>query len=330
MNHAVQLCQVAVSKCEVTVSIIHKNKYFCKIESLRKRNKRVLFDYFYLYRRNKHKQKCMITFTVDGDDRFLKMHLVNEIRNYFNYLIRNTRNNEIKYFSNIELGRDFSNPHLHIQLFYDNPAQILGIYDKVVEKFGLDPARCVISEPETESDYSYVVKEYMDYSTQTLIDTDEARREYRNALGSNLRFVSQSSGMYSKEVYKRLFRRGIDREAVDDLAGDVIDLEGNIISDVFFMAVVRVLVQVLNKRVSHAPDCYFWRVSWWYELEFFEWWVFGMPDCAIFEEQNQIKEISMFRFLKKTMIVARPPPEWWAVLGSNQRPPRYERGALTN
>lgn len=271
------------------MSIIHKNKYFCKIEALKKRNNRVLFDYFYLYRRNKHKQKCMITFTVNGDDRFLKMHLVNEIRNYFNYLIRNTRNDEIKYFSNIELGQDFSNPHLHVQLFHNNPGQILGIYDKVVEKFGLDSTRCVISEPDTESDYSYVVKDYLDYSTKHLLELDEARREYRHALGSNLRFVSQSSGMYPKNVYRRLFRLGIDCDAVDDLVGDVLDIDGNIVSDVFVMAVMRVLVQVLNKRVSRVPVGGLLDGFGWYELCFFEWWVFGMPDCSLFHADIHIK-----------------------------------------
>jgi len=71
--------------------------------------------------------------------------MINDIRNYFNRLVKNTKNDNIKFFSNIELGTKSKNPHLHIQVWHDNQKQIDKIYNKVIERFGLFSEFCKLT-----------------------------------------------------------------------------------------------------------------------------------------------------------------------------------------
>ncbi len=134
--------------------------------SIKKRNAAHRFDYYHLANEYKHLEKSLITFTYQDTDKFTKLFMVNEIRNYFNKLIRNTKNDTIKFYSNIELGSDLDNPHLHVQVWHDNQKQIDKIYKKVLDKFGLFSEYCKITLPTSNKElYDYVIKDYSKYLT---------------------------------------------------------------------------------------------------------------------------------------------------------------------
>lgn len=206
------------------------------------------------------------------------MQVVNEMRNYFNKLVRDTKNPGIKYFSNIELGESFNNPHLHIQLFFNDEKQIRKIYNKVISKFGLfsDFCHMVVSGTECEI-FNYVVKDYSkNMSSEEILQLDDAKRMYRGVLGKNLRFSSHSKGEHTKLIYKRLYTKGIKRENVDWLLNNcVIDTMGNIVDNRVILMVLRVLVQILNKskiKANYSHSVHFMSIV----LAFmFLYWVYG-------------------------------------------------------
>ena len=200
------------------------------------------------------------------------------MRNYFNKLVRDTKNPDIKYFSNIELGKNFDNPHLHIQLFFYDEEQIEKIYKKVIAKFGLFSDYCdmVVSGSECEI-FNYVVKDYSkNINAADLLELDDQKRMFRGVLGKNLRFSSHSKGEHTKLIYKRLYARGIRRDNVDYLLNNcIIDTMGNIVDNRVILMVLRVLVQIVNKskiKANYGHSVHFMSIV----LAFvFLYWVYG-------------------------------------------------------
>jgi len=88
----------------------------------------------------------MFTFTSSKGGTYTKLRLINEIKTYVTYLIANSKA-EIYFFSNIEIGHSFTNPHIHTQLWCNDLNALRAIYDKVISKFGLNKKRCKLSEP---------------------------------------------------------------------------------------------------------------------------------------------------------------------------------------
>lgn len=211
-------------------------------------------------------------------DRFSKLSMINDIRNYFNKLIRNTKNDTIKYFSNIELGSDLDNPHLHIQVWHDNQKQIDKIYEKVIDRFGLFIDYCKVSYPSTYKEvYNYVIKDYSkDLSDDEIMRLHDAKSAYRGILDKNIRFSSHSKGTYTKSVYKSLYcKYGIKKDNVDYLIDNsTIDIEGNIIDDrVIKMLFLLFLCVIKNK--SKKIDCFECGLHEVRLTMLFEWWVYG-------------------------------------------------------
>jgi len=193
----------------------------------------------------------MITFTYQDDDKYFKMQVMNEIKNYLSKLISNTKSDTLKFFSNIELGDDYSNPHVHAQIFYDNYSQIIKIRNKVIEKFGLFSEFCEITMPEhKEAVYSYIIKDYDKcIADDKLLLLDTVRRDYRGMLKKKIRFTSMSKEKYTKLTYKKAYSHGIKKEFVDGLLDDfIINKEIEIIDNrVIHILILLILTQIRIK-----------------------------------------------------------------------------------
>jgi hypothetical protein len=161
----------------------------------------------------------MITFTHLETDPYKKMEIMIKIKNYISSLIRNTRTDNIAFFSNIELGKDYLSPHIHCQFFYTDYNQLIKIRDKVFYKFGLFSEFSHTTIPTCKDVvYNYCIKDYSKSKTDIeLLYLDEFKRMYRAKLGKNIRFMSMSKDKYTKAIYRKAYSKGIKRENVDFL-----------------------------------------------------------------------------------------------------------------
>jgi len=188
------------------------------IRSYRKKNRAVRHEYLTLATKYGELSKSMFTFTVGGRGTYQKLRLINEIKSYVTYLIANS-NAEIYFFSNIELGHSFTNPHLHTQLWCDDKEAVRAIYEKIITKFGLDIKRCKLSEPQQHHHfYSYVLKDYAESLTdEQVYKLESIKKKYRKQLGLKLRFYSRSKSKYSQKAYRYFYRAfGVLRGLADD------------------------------------------------------------------------------------------------------------------
>lgn len=161
----------------------------------------------------------MMSFTYRDDDKYFKMDIINRIKNNLSLLIRNTKS-DLKYYSSIELGEHFDNPHIHIQFFYNDLNQILAIRDKVISEYGLFSEYCEITTPKCLNvRYDYIMKDYKhkNLSDEYLLTLDDVKRDYRLNLQKNLRFSSFSKEKYTKKIYKSAYSKGILKGCVDYL-----------------------------------------------------------------------------------------------------------------
>jgi len=215
-------------------------------------------------------------------DKFTKLYMINDIRNYFMRLVKNTKNDNIKFFTNIELGEDKDNPHLHIQVWHDNQEQINRIYDKVISKFGLFSEFCHVTLPKEPKDiYDYVIKDYSkDKSDDELLALDDIKRVYRGVLEKKIRFSSHSKGKYTKAIYKSLYAKFDLKKDIVDLMLDnsIIDIKGNVNSRVIkFVYLVLEIMQLLRQYITSSKEieCYQCECVEFYKLFEFQYWIFG-------------------------------------------------------
>ena len=204
--------------------------------------------------------------------------MINDIRNYFNRLVKNTKNDNIKFFSNIELGIKKDNPHLHIQVWHENQKQIDKIYNKIIERFGLFSEYCKLTEQKNDKKiFEYVIKDYSkNMNNDDLLALDDSKRVFRGVLEKKIRFSSHSKSKYTKAIYKSLYAsNSIAKDDVDYLLdNNVIDINGNIIDKklIDFLFIL-LLSQIYNK--SESIECF---DCWFKEYQFlilFEWWTYG-------------------------------------------------------
>lgn len=206
--------------------------------------------------------------------------MINHIRNYFNRLVKNTRNDNIKFFSNIELGTDKDKPHLHIQVWHDNQKQMNKIYDKVISRFGLFSEYCKLTMPEDDTEiYDYVIKDYRKgMSDDELLSLYDAKRTYRGVLDKKIRFSSHSKSKYTKAIYKSLYSKfDLKKDTVDlMLDNNIIDIRGNVNSSVIYALYILFYASFNtsnNKRES--IDCFHCNLVEFLYLTYFEYWIFG-------------------------------------------------------
>jgi len=285
------------SKTCTNVKFVASNEHDALIQ-YRKKNAQKRFDYYDLAHNNSHKQKMLITFTYSDENALFKMQVINDMRNHFNKLIRNLRNDNIKFFSNIELGENFDNPHVHIQLWFDDDADkfdISRVYDKVVAKYGLMSSRCVVSLDERETDmFHYVVKDYRkDIGDSELIELNSWKSFYRKELGKSIRFTSHSKGEHSKGLYKRAYGLGIKKYDLDWLIErGFVSVELVVCDELLALCCVErcfgsFLRQVYNKWIAIEFTSYV--LSFEAHIDF-EYWVFGFIDRLLsISQQNLIQ-----------------------------------------
>lgn len=189
------------------------------MRSYRKKNSAIRHEYYSLCDKYSDLSKCMLTFTARGKGRgvYTKLRLINEIKTYVTYLIANSKA-DIYFFSNIEIGGELSNPHLHTQLWFTDIEAVRAIYDKVIEKFGLVEKRCSLSIPQQNHQfYNYVIKDYSkDLNDNDLWNLEQTKKRMRKQLGFKLRFYSKSKSKYTKKAYRYFYRAfGILRGVAD-------------------------------------------------------------------------------------------------------------------
>lgn len=175
--------------------------------------------------------KVLLTFTVPTDikeksiknGRYTKLRKLIKIRAYIAKLLNNST--DIKYFMNIELGEHYSNPHLHIQLWFKNDSNNItssitqNIYDKTIKKFDLNKNRCYITEPTHAIPiYNYIIKDYAkDLTDKQIWDLETQKKRFRKIMDSKVRFYSKSKDSYCKSIYRKLwYGLGIAREKANE------------------------------------------------------------------------------------------------------------------
>ena len=218
-----------------------------------------MHDFYYLREKSiaSGLKPLLLTFTYKDDCHYFKMDIINDIKNYLSLLIRNTKS-DIKYYSNIELGDDFFNPHLHCQIYYSNYNQVMLIRDKIIERYGLFIEYCHITLPKcNDVKYDYAVKDYKIKDDKELLLLDDMKIHYRYKLHKSIRFCAFSKEKYSKKIYKKAYGCGILKGNVDYLIDNkVINESIEIIDNAFIyyfeMLVLSVLVQYKNKKQN---DC---------------------------------------------------------------------------
>ena len=195
-----------------------------QIEVYRKKNAAIRHEYYTLSSRHSSMEKCMLTFTASGKGRgvYTKLRLINELKKHLVHLI-NVSSFEIYHFTVIEMGHSFTNPHLHVQLWYDDFEAVQSIYDKVIERFSLNETRCSLSTPQRSHDfnYNYIIKDFAkDLTDDYLWNLEQTKKRMRKTLGTKLRFYSRSKSKYTQKMYRFFYRAfNVIREKADEFIG---------------------------------------------------------------------------------------------------------------
>lgn len=179
---------------------------------------------------NKYKdyEKCMMSFTVPNvviksqrgikNGRYSKMRVLVSIKKYLAKLLSRE---DIKYFMNIELGKAYSNPHLHVQVWYmsttlmsssenNTSANLSNISKKICTKYNLNQNRCPITYCDEDNNidvFHYVVKDYAkNLSDDEIWNLDVQKKRYRKQYGKVIRFYSKSCDKHTKWWYRFAYR----------------------------------------------------------------------------------------------------------------------------
>ena len=186
--------------------------------------------------------KKMLTFTVPSrikgktikKGRYTKLKDLLELRAYLSKQFNNTKL-DMKYFMVIELGKAYSNPHLHIQCWIKpmstasmssseeryakdeivmsdsgiTSSQLDLIKKKAIAKFDLQEERCATIEPTTDTKiYHYVIKDYAKgLSDKQIWDIETQKTRMRKQIGlDRLRWYSKSGDKYTQKLYRFTYR----------------------------------------------------------------------------------------------------------------------------
>lgn len=211
-----------------------KSKYsYTKAEKIiqyRKKHNAIRHEYFTMAQKYMGYTKVLLTFTVPTEvqdrtiknGRYTKLRKLIKIRAYIAKLLNNS--SDTKYFMNIELGKAYSNPHLHLQLWIkddiSNTSSITtNIHQKTITKFNLNKSRCHVTEAtHAVPIYDYVIKDYAkDLSDKDLWDLETQKKRFRKVMGSSVRFYSKSKDKYCKSIYRKLYYSlGVVRNKAND------------------------------------------------------------------------------------------------------------------
>ena len=181
------------------------------INSIRTKNNRVWSNYLYICDRNQDNDKALITFTSPKIEAYDKLEHIKHIKQHFSKLISNLKI-DIDKFAVVELGQNKNNPHVHIQLFYNNKdlEKIQRAYTKTLVKFNLHEKSCAFTKTDKTQThikyFSYILKEFAKkLSDNELMELDEARSKLRVKKNKNMQFISRSHNLLTRAVYKHLY-----------------------------------------------------------------------------------------------------------------------------
>lgn len=238
-------------------------KYYANLSKIqqigqyRKKNAAIRHEYYTLSSRHSSMEKAMFTFTVKGKGTYTKLRLINEVKTYITYLIANSKA-DIYFFSNIEIGHSFTNPHIHTQLWHNDFEAIQSIYDKVIKKFKLDAKRCQLSTPQHDNlnTYHYVIKDYATTLTDEQVwKLEQTKKKYRKQLGLKIRFYSKSKSKYSKKAYRYFYRTfGILRGVADKFMDWFFSIFFK--KERFFKSSISSFITIKNKGESFYVNCW--------------------------------------------------------------------------
>lgn len=172
-------------------------------KDVERKNNTAVAKYFALYAENADKAKCMITFTANK--KTIKANTI--IKDAFIEKVRSilTRKRyarcHFKYFVTLELGERYDNPHVHIQVFYDNILPVKEAYEYIIQKYGLESNNCDLSEAKkTEISFTYIIKNY--YSS----NFDEKLEEIKYTTYKNIAMYSCSQKSIPNYVIRSLYK----------------------------------------------------------------------------------------------------------------------------
>jgi len=195
----------------MNTTIIKQNrKKFIYVTDIFKRNTRILATYYSLYAENRAKKKALITLTAGDESVSTLKKYKAELFKKINSILRRKKykNQSVKYFSNIELGKDggrltqFFNPHLHIQFFFDNIKPIEEALTYLEQKYKL--SNCDITTPKKKDvNFDYVVKEYKRKNYHAGYELRKKQIYYKQALYSSSR--KSIPNYVIKYIYRQFF-----------------------------------------------------------------------------------------------------------------------------
>ena len=184
-----------------------------KLRQLKSKNNRDKSAYLHLDDVNRHRSRALVTFTVlSMVDKQLQLILIKEIKNHFIKLLRNSSIDVVHYCS-IELGKSLSNPHTHLQLYFEeeNIDKINKAFQKTLNYFSLDEKRCKLVQENKDfkmnSSFNYVIKEFDNclLSDSQILAIDKARSSMKKNEAKSIPFFSRSRLPYPHVLYKALF-----------------------------------------------------------------------------------------------------------------------------
>ena len=186
-----------------------------KLRQLKSKNNRTKSKYIQLCDINKGRKRSLVTFTVKKHSNpQSQLLLIKEIKSYFSKRLQNLKS-DVQYFNMIELGKNYNNPHLHSQLFFneEDTKRVEQAYDKTIEHFSLDNKRCKLVKESEEllhnSSFNYIIKEHnnLQLTNKEILKLDAARKKLRIGDSKYIQFfsMSRSRSKYPHPLYKALW-----------------------------------------------------------------------------------------------------------------------------
>lgn len=197
-----------------------------KLRQLKSKNKRTKSKYIQLSQNNIGRKRALVTFTVKKHINSQSQLLcIKKIKNYFSKRLQNLKA-DVQYFNIIELGKNYNNPHLHSQLFFneEDAKRVEQAYIKTIEHFSLNSKRCKLVKESEEvlhsSSYNYIIKEIdnLQLTNKEILDLDSAQKKLKQGTTKHLQFFSMSRSKYPHPLYRTLwFKYRLNYKAVNTL-----------------------------------------------------------------------------------------------------------------
>ncbi len=174
--------------------------------SRQRKNLTTVAIYNALFAENKHRQKALVSITLEDE----KLNSLFELRYELIYEIKKILarvkylGEKIAYFTNIEFGADKGaltkqfNPHIHFQFFYDNYEPIKQALYVIKEKFNFKNSDTQHANNK-DAYFGYIIKDYL------ASNFNEELESNKMALGMKKPFYTSSRKDISNYVIKYIY-----------------------------------------------------------------------------------------------------------------------------